>query len=81
MAGVLAGSAKLAGYPREVFDRVLLDPPCSALGLRPRLWHQVRMEDLVGHRNYQRQFIDVAVQLLRVGGVLVYSTCSGWRGR
>ena len=28
-----------------------------------------------GYRNYQRQFIEVAVQLLRVGGTLVYSTC------
>ena len=33
------------------------------------------MNDLIGYRNYQRQFIEVAVQLLRVGGTLVYSTC------
>ena len=71
-AGVHAKTAKIPGYPREVFDFVLLDPPCSALGLRPRLSHQVSMEELYGYRNYQRQFIDVAVQLLRAGGVLVY---------
>lgn len=75
LAGIIAGSAKLPGYPREIFDRVLLDPPCSALGLRPRLLHEVTMNDLMGYRNYQRQFIEVAVQLLRVGGTLVYSTC------
>ncbi|KAM7454974.1 hypothetical protein BLSTO_04267 [Blastocystis sp. subtype 1] len=75
-AGVHAKTAKIPGYPREVFDFVLLDPPCSALGLRPRLSHQVSMEELYGYRNYQRQFIDVAVQLLRAGGVLVYSTCT-----
>lgn len=33
------------------------------------------MEDLYGYRNYQRQFIDVVIRLLRVGGTLVYSTC------
>lgn len=81
LAGVLAESAKLSGYPRELFDRVLLDPPCSALGLRPRLSHDVTMKDLLGYRSYQRQFIEVAVQLLRVGGILVYSTCrTGGRG-
>lgn len=75
-AGVLAKTAKIPGYPRGVFDFILLDPPCSALGLRPRLSHQVSMEELYGYRNYQRQFIDVAVQLLREGGVMVYSTCT-----
>lgn len=34
---------RLAGFPPEQFDRVLLDPPCSALGLRPRI-------ELVGRR-------------------------------
>ena len=75
-AGVFAKTAKIPGFPREVFDFILLDPPCSALGLRPRLSHTVSMEELYGYRNYQRQFIQVAVQLLRVGGVMVYSTCT-----
>lgn len=76
LAGVRSGSARIPGYPREQFDRILLDPPCSALGLRPRLSHTVTMEDLYGYRNYQRQFISVAISLLREGGYLVYSTCT-----
>lgn len=28
----------------ETFDQVLLDPPCSALGLRPRFAMQVRTD-------------------------------------
>ena len=76
LAGVRANSARIPGYPRCQFDRILLDPPCSALGLRPRLSHTVTMEELYGYRNYQRQFISVAISLLREGGYLVYSTCT-----
>ena len=76
LAGVKGSSARIPGYPRGQFDRILLDPPCSALGLRPRLSHTVTMEELYGYRNYQRQFISVAVSLLREGGYLVYSTCT-----
>ena len=76
LAGVNANTARIPGYPREQFDRILLDPPCSALGLRPRLSHEVTLEELYGYRNYQRQFISVAISLLRVGGFLVYSTCT-----
>ena len=76
LAGVNANTARIPGYPREQFDRILLDPPCSALGLRPRLSHEVTLVELYGYRNYQRQFISVAISLLRVGGFLVYSTCT-----
>ncbi len=31
----------LEGFPPESFDCVLLDAPCSALGLRPRYLHRV----------------------------------------
>lgn len=75
-AGIHAGTARIPGFPRGVFNRILLDPPCSALGLRPRLSHMVTMEELYGYRSYQRQFIDVAIRLLAVGGELVYSTCT-----
>lgn len=34
--GGRAGKSK--GFPPNSFDRVLLDAPCSALGLRPRLF-------------------------------------------
>ncbi|KAL1202093.1 rRNA (cytosine-C(5))-methyltransferase NOP2C [Cardamine amara subsp. amara] len=68
---------KSQGFPPNSFDRVLLDAPCSALGLRPRLF--AGLETVISLRNhgwYQRKMFDQAVQLVRVGGILVYSTCT-----
>lgn len=68
---------KSKGFPANSFDRVLLDAPCSALGLRPRLFAgEETLESLRGHRMYQRKMFDQAVQLVRPGGVIVYSTCT-----
>lgn len=64
------------GFEPESFDYVLLDAPCSALGLRPRLlhdWTQPRLDSLAG---YQRALLATAVQLLKPGGSLVYCTCT-----
>ncbi|OMO95675.1 Bacterial Fmu (Sun)/eukaryotic nucleolar NOL1/Nop2p [Corchorus capsularis] len=65
------------GFLPNSFDRVLLDAPCSALGLRPRLFAgEETIETLRNHGKYQRRMFDQAVQLVRPGGVLVYSTCT-----
>ncbi|XVF20904.1 hypothetical protein REPUB_Repub12eG0043700 [Reevesia pubescens] len=65
------------GFLPNNFDRVLLDAPCSALGLRPRLFAgEETIETLRNHGKYQRRMFDQAVQLVRPGGVLVYSTCT-----
>ncbi|KAL5571345.1 hypothetical protein UlMin_020942 [Ulmus minor] len=68
---------KSQGFAPNSFDRVLLDAPCSALGLRPRLFAgEETIESLRNHGTYQRRMLDQAVQLVRPGGVLVYSTCT-----
>nr|XP_015880062.2 rRNA (cytosine-C(5))-methyltransferase NOP2C isoform X1 [Ziziphus jujuba var. spinosa] len=65
------------GFSPNSFDRVLLDAPCSALGLRPRLFAgEETIESLRNHGKYQRRMFDQAVQLVRPGGVIVYSTCT-----
>ncbi|XP_045787075.1 rRNA (cytosine-C(5))-methyltransferase NOP2C isoform X1 [Trifolium pratense] len=67
----------LKGFNPDSFDRVLLDAPCSALGLRPRLFAgEDTIESLRSHAKYQRRMFDQAVQLVRPGGVIVYSTCT-----
>jgi len=63
-------------YPKS-FDKIVLDPPCSALGLRPKLCIDIKsLDDLNKHAQYQRRFVDCAFSLLKPGGTLVYSTCT-----
>jgi len=65
---------------REMFDKVLLDAPCSGEG-------RINVEDKESFSNWsvknvermhflQRSLIFSAVNCLRVGGTLVYSTCT-----
>ena len=63
-------------FDPESFDRILLDPPCSALGLRPKLYWKESLNKLKKYSEYQKKFIDNAVLLLRPGGILTYSTCT-----
>lgn len=60
----------------ESFDYILLDAPCSALGLRPRLLMNWSMQQLINIAAYQRALLHSAVYLLKPGGYLVYCTCT-----
>lgn len=67
---------KFTGFAPESFDAVLLDPPCSALGLRPRLRVDLGVSDLEEMVAAQRRILWAAVMLLKPGGCLVFSTCT-----
>jgi 16S rRNA (cytosine967-C5)-methyltransferase len=57
-------------------DAIILDPPCTALGVVPKLYDRKTGSDVANASTYQKQFIKVAAKLLRPCGVLVYSTCT-----
>ncbi|GIL96961.1 hypothetical protein Vretimale_2691 [Volvox reticuliferus] len=63
-----------------VFDKVLVDAPCSGLGRvqleRPSTYNRWDESHVVRHPNRQRQLLLRGVRLLRPGGSLVYSTCT-----
>ncbi len=61
--------------PRSV-DAVLLDPPCTNLGVRPKLHYTRKATDVYRLSDYQRQFIFAASKVLRKGGLLLYTTCT-----
>ena len=63
----------------NVVDRILLDAPCSGLGVLRRhpegKWHK-HQEMFQRHHDLQTQILTTVSAVLRPGGVLVYSTCS-----
>ncbi len=60
----------------ELADLVLVDPPCTNLGVIPKLSDRRGVQDAVTLSRYQVQFVREAWRLLRPGGRLVYSTCT-----
>jgi 16S rRNA (cytosine967-C5)-methyltransferase len=71
--------ADALGFAEGGFDRILLDPPCSGLGVlagRPDArWRRTR-EDAEQLADLQRQMLEHARGLLAPGGRLVYSVCT-----
>ncbi|MHA1143808.1 MAG: PUA domain-containing protein [Candidatus Helarchaeota archaeon] len=57
-------------------DRLIVDPPCSALGIRPKLFDTTTTRNIVDHSNYQKFFLHLAARLVKPSGVIVYSTCT-----
>ncbi|PRI11879.1 methyltransferase [Leucobacter massiliensis] len=62
-----------------VFDRILVDAPCSGLGAlrrRPEARWRKRPADLPELTALQAELLDAAAERLAPGGVLAYVTCS-----
>ena len=60
-------------------DAVLLDAPCSGLGVmddKPDVKYRHTPESVAELCDTQRKLLDACCQYVRVGGTLVYSTCS-----
>ncbi len=74
---VQANAAKWS--PPEPFDAVLLDAPCSATGTirrNPDIPYLKTQDDIEALAATQGRLLDHALNLLKPGGRLVYSTCS-----
>lgn len=64
---------------KESFDAVLVDAPCSGLGVmrrKPDIKYTKREEDLESLQIIQLAILDNAAHVLKPGGRLVYSTCT-----
>jgi 16S rRNA (cytosine967-C5)-methyltransferase len=62
-----------------VFDRVLVDAPCSGTGTlahNPEIKWRLREEHLAELHARQTRILENARRVLKPGGLLVYSTCS-----
>ncbi len=66
-------------FPAASFDRILLDAPCSGLGVigrKPDLKWTKTEGDIAEIAGLQRSILQAVHKLLKPGGVLVYSTCT-----
>lgn len=65
--------------PKEKFDYILLDAPCTATGTirrHPDLLSLKGEKDQAGLENIQERLLNNIANLLNVGGTLIYCTCS-----
>ena len=65
--------------PNSEFDRILLDVPCSNMGViarRPESKYRITPESVKELAELQFKLLASASQALKVGGILVYATCS-----
>ena len=65
--------------PNSEFDRILLDVPCSNMGViarRPESKYRITPESVKELAELQSRLLASASQALKVGGILVYATCS-----
>lgn len=65
--------------PNSEFDRILLDVPCSNMGViarRPESKYRITPESVKDLAELQSRLLASVSQALKVGGILVYATCS-----
>lgn len=68
-----------AAAPDQHFDRVLVDAPCSGLGLmrrKPEIKYARQSKDLVNLQHLQLEILNQAALKVKPGGILTYSTCT-----
>ena len=68
-----------AWWNGECFDRILLDAPCSATGVirrHPDIKLLRRPDDIQNLVEEQLHLLTALWPLLKIGGILLYATCS-----
>ncbi len=74
-----ADVSQAGAWSRRQYDRILLDAPCSALGVirrHPDIKLLRRETDIDALAEVQQRMLKLAWQSLKPGGVLLYATCS-----
>ncbi len=68
-----------AWWDGRLFDRILVDAPCSATGIirrQPDIKLHRRASDIAALASTQARLLDAAWPMLAPGGLLIYATCS-----
>lgn len=73
------GRKSSESFPKESFDRILVDAPCSGLGVmkrKPDIKYTKNEKDFATLKPIQLKLLDESYTLLKRDGLLVYSTCT-----
>lgn len=63
----------------DTFDKILVDAPCSGIGLirrKPDIRYNKAAMDFDSLKSIQLQILDSVCQSLKIGGIMTYSTCT-----
>lgn len=66
-------------FEPETFDKILVDAPCSGIGLirrKPDIKYNKDIKDFTSLQATQLEILSSVCQTLRKGGIMVYSTCT-----
>lgn len=66
-------------YQEVEFDRILVDAPCSGLGVigsKPEIKYEKSLEDIDRLHVIQLDILNSVAGLLKAGGLMIYSTCT-----
>lgn len=66
-------------YEEESFDRILIDAPCSGLGVingKHEIKYEKQVQDIERLAAIQLDIVQAAAKLLKPDGLLIYSTCT-----
>ncbi|CEI84348.1 MULTISPECIES: 16S rRNA (cytosine(967)-C(5))-methyltransferase RsmB [Oceanobacillus] len=66
-------------YEEASFDRILIDAPCSGLGVingKPEIKYEKQVQDIERLAAIQLDIVQAAAKLLKPDGLLIYSTCT-----
>ena len=70
---------KLSKYFSQYFDKILVDAPCSGEGMfrkDPQAIEYWSQDYVIFCQQRQKEILSAAVQMLKPGGELIYSTCT-----
>ncbi|MGT2912059.1 16S rRNA (cytosine(967)-C(5))-methyltransferase RsmB [Streptococcus cameli] len=66
-------------FEKDTFDKILVDAPCSGIGLirrKPDIKYNKEIADFNSLQAVQLQILDSVCQTIKKGGIITYSTCT-----